>query len=417
MNDSKTCETPRQTGLDLCKDGVVGAAKNTEDKPFNGEYRALIGSLTYLSNGTRPDICFTVNKLAVFNDCARTSHWTAAKRVLLYLKGTTNVGVTYAAGEDLLSAFSDADFAACVDTRRSITGILIKLSGGPIIWKAVKQKTVATSTVNAEFVAASMAATEIIWARQQMEQIGIKLTEPTKLMCDFQGAIKLINNDQAHSKIKHIDIRLLLIRETVDNKLISVEFVPTSEQQADILTKNIPTVQFNILKKKMNVMASRLVICALALTSLATNVASTPGWSRPKYASLKMISSCEQFSDLKEWWSSHKEAVVWLCLDHYNNRMDYILKRLATCLLAGRNKRDFGVAAGIAVEILGTGLTNFVKSYFSPGETDDNRNQDADLQYELKKQTLSILESRGSRTNEFAKAVTAFSESSQYHLD
>lgn len=412
MTNCKTCETPGQTGVEFCTKGVVGATDQNDNRPFHGEYRGLIGCLTYLANGTRPDVSFIVNRLAAFSEQPKVAHWTAAKRIVRYLKGTANVGITYAAGEELLIAYSDADFAACVDSRRSTTGTLIKMCGGPVIWKSVKQKTVATSTVNAEFVAAALTTTEVIWARQQLKLSGAGLSGPTHLLVDNQGAIKLIKNNQAHTKIKHIDIKLLYIREAELNNEISAEFVTTIEQQADLLTKNIPTKQFKNLLDKMNLRTLQTVVCALAVASHVANAKTK--WSKPRYAALNMYSACNQFRDMNDWWSGHEEGLIAICENHYFSRMDFVLKKMATCLPASRNRRDLGPLAAVAVDVVGHGLTNFVKSYFFPGKT-DGTNYEAEVYHNLRKQTIAILESRDARTTEISKAITAFSESSSFH--
>lgn len=108
--------------------------------------------------------------------------------------------------------------------------------------------------------------------------------------------------------------------------------------------------------------------------------------------------------------------MIALCESHYFSRMDYVLNKMATCLPAARNRRDLGPLTAVAVDVIGHGLTNFVKSYFFPGRT-DSTNYEAEIYHNLRKQTMSILESRDARTSEITKAITAFSESSSYHPD
>lgn len=168
----------------------------------------------------------------------------------------------------------------------------------------------------------------------------------------------------------------------------------------------------------MNLRTIKVVVCAPAIASYATNE-SRVTWSRPKYASLTLENACDSFRELKDWWSRHEEGVIWVCNDHYNKRNDYILKSLASCIPASRNKRSPTLTAlgAVAVDVIGTGVTNFVKSYFSPGRLQDSPKTEADMIYDLKKQTLSILEARESRKQEISKAVVAFSDSSQFHHD
>lgn len=105
-------------------------------------YSQLIGSLMFLAVGTRPDISFAVSKLSQFLEIPTTTHWLAAKRVLRYLQGTKSLGLTYGTkiNEGMeLTAFSDADYASCMDTRKSVIDIVLMLNGGPVIWSSRKQ--------------------------------------------------------------------------------------------------------------------------------------------------------------------------------------------------------------------------------------------------------------------------------------
>lgn len=118
-------------------------------------YRQLVGSLMYLAVVTRPDLAYTVATLSRFLDSPTNKHWNAGKRALRYLAGTTDLGITY--GRDKsneLVAYSDADWANCVSTRKSVSGVVLLLNGGPVVWFSRKQGVVATSTTDAEYVAA-----------------------------------------------------------------------------------------------------------------------------------------------------------------------------------------------------------------------------------------------------------------------
>lgn len=107
-------------------------------------------------------------------------HWNAAKHVVKYLIATRDIVILFTATmrEDLVAS-SDADFAADVDSRKSTSSILLKLSGAPVRWKSSKQRTVATSTVNSQFIAACANTREVIWTRQLLCEIGFQITDPT----------------------------------------------------------------------------------------------------------------------------------------------------------------------------------------------------------------------------------------------
>lgn len=166
----------------------------------------------YVSVGSRPDIACAVSILSRFLQSPKLPHWKAAKKVLGYLKSTSNYGLTYD-GKESLIAYSDADYTSCCDTRKSITGIVVKLCSAPVIWKATKQTITAESTTEAEFIACSSASREIVWMRNFVSELGISCTQPTPLKLDDQSAIKLVKNNQIHSKIKQPDVRLMAVSE------------------------------------------------------------------------------------------------------------------------------------------------------------------------------------------------------------
>ena len=176
MQDSKLTSTPADVSLKL-----QPATSQTE--PVNqAEYQSAVGSLMYLAVSTRPDIAFTVNSLARFNSNPQKDHWTALKRVLRYLKGTINIGILYKQdGSDKCIGYSDADWAGDTSDRKSTSGYIFMFSGGPISWSSKKQKCVALSTAEAEYVALSGAAQECLWLRQLEKELGCSSEGPTLL--------------------------------------------------------------------------------------------------------------------------------------------------------------------------------------------------------------------------------------------
>jgi len=129
---------------------------NEEEIPLDTKrfpYRQLIGCLMYLSCATRPDISYMTNLLGQFCSQPQERHWKAAKRVLSYLSGTRDWKIVYRPSGKPLTAYSDADWATALDDRRSTSGCLVILAGGPIAWKARKQTAVALSSMEAEYAA------------------------------------------------------------------------------------------------------------------------------------------------------------------------------------------------------------------------------------------------------------------------
>lgn len=187
-----------------------------------------------------------------FNANPNTAHLTAAvKRVLRYLKGTVNLALKYEQSESgTLIGFSDADWGGDQDDRRSTTGNMFFLSGGAVSWFSKKQATVALSTAEAEYIALSQAAQEGTWLKRLLTELGMS-DSPTVIMEDNQGAIAITKNPVNHSRTKHIDIRYHYIRDCVQNGQIQVQYCPTVDMKADILTKPLTRQRFEYLRREI----------------------------------------------------------------------------------------------------------------------------------------------------------------------
>lgn len=234
MNDANSVSTPIDCGLKLTKKTPMTA----EDAKI--PYRELVGALNYLATATRPDISFAVSYLGQFNNCYGEEQWKAAKRVLRYLKGTVNVGLSYCEGNEPLQGFVDADWGSNVEDRRSFTGYMFLLNGSPISWDAKKQGTVALSTTEAEYMALAESAKESVYLRRFLYEIGLEDAANVSLFCDNNSAIKLAENPTFHARSKHIDIRHHFVRELLKRKELMLRHIPTDKQVADMLTKGLP---------------------------------------------------------------------------------------------------------------------------------------------------------------------------------
>lgn len=233
MQDCKTVSTPIDVSTKLTKEDQW----RTTDGP-KPPYRELIGGLLYLSVATRPDLAHVASVLSQFNDCFGKTHWVAAKRVLRYLKGTANYGIVFRHGRNDFQGFVDADWAGSIDDRRSFTGYVFKMNGGCISWDSRKQTTVALSSTEAEYMALSEVSKEAVYLRRFLKELGIN-AGTIKVSCDNIGAQKLATNPVFHSRTKHIDIRHHFVREKIKNGEIHLEYVPTEEMTADVLTKGL----------------------------------------------------------------------------------------------------------------------------------------------------------------------------------
>lgn len=216
-------------------------------------YREAVGSLLFAATVTRPDIMHSVSVASRYLNNHGQSHWNAVKRIIKYLIGTKDIGIYYKndvnSGE--LIGYSDSDFAADLNTRRSTTGYIFKFCNGPVTWNSQRQHSVSLSTTEAEYVAASHAAKESVWLKQLLSDIGEYFDTPIKLCIDNQSAIRLIRNPEFHKRTKHIDIRYHFVREKYKNGQIDLKNVPSEEQLADFLTKGLPRAKFE--KQKFDI--------------------------------------------------------------------------------------------------------------------------------------------------------------------
>ena len=186
MSKSRPKAVPMSPGTVLVK---PGADERLEVERY--PYSALVGSLLYIAGCTRPDISHAVGVLTRHMSAPGKEHWKAAKEVVRYLAGTADYGLVFGDGrvDEGLIGYTDADHAGCVESRRSTTGFVFSLHGGPVSWSSKFQRTVAVSTMEAEYVAASEGVKEALWLRQLLCDMGYMLA-PTKVNCDSQCAIK-----------------------------------------------------------------------------------------------------------------------------------------------------------------------------------------------------------------------------------
>ena len=217
------------------------------------DYRKSVGSLMYASCCTRPDITAVVNRLAQFFNNPTERHMSAAKRVWRYLKGTTDLGIVFGSEEIQLKGYSDADYAADKKDRRSVGAHVFKLANGPIFWQSKRQRTIATSTLEAEYMALASATREAFWIRSLLMELGmthlIGTSSTVTIMGDNQGSIATAKNPEPRAK--HIDIQHHYVREKVADKVISISYCPTADMIADILTKPLARTAHEKLRKQL----------------------------------------------------------------------------------------------------------------------------------------------------------------------
>ena len=223
-----------------------------DDETIKFPYRSAVGALIYLMSGTRPDIAYAVGVVSRSLENPTHTDVIRVKRIFRYLKGTTNYGIKYDANSKdcCLEIFSDADHGGNLTTGRSTSGVVSIYAGGAISWVSQRQASVAISTIEAEFVAASDASREVIWLKRLFSELTGTSLKP-RLYIDNEAAIKLAHNPEYPRRTKHIRIRHFFVRECVNDNELEVYKIGTNEQLADILTKPVEKQRLKTLSQGM----------------------------------------------------------------------------------------------------------------------------------------------------------------------
>ena len=219
------------------------------EQMLNKPYAELIGSLMYAQVCTRPDLSYAVGILSRFQSNPGIEHWTAGKKILRYLQGTKNHFLVYRRVKQLeVVGFTDADFASSYPhSNKSTTGYVFTLAGGAIAWKTVKQTLIATSTMQAEYIAIYEGACEGLWLKNflvQTNAVDSILSIPMKIYCDNSAAVFFSKNNKRSTNSKHINLKYYSVRENVKHKELDVLKIGTVEQLADPFTKPMTVAAF-----------------------------------------------------------------------------------------------------------------------------------------------------------------------------
>lgn len=207
--------------------------------------RELLGCLMYLMLGSRPDIGFSVNYYSSYQDKNISEVWKGLKRIMRYLKGTLDVTLKYERKQNELemTCYVDSDWGGDLKDRRSVTGYMIKVFGNTVLWVTRKQNCVSLSSTEAELIALCSAVQECMYFKRLLEDLGIHLAN-FKVYEDNQGCIAIVNNPENNRRVKHIDLKYNFISENVKINLLTLEYINTKLQIADMLTKGLPRIQF-----------------------------------------------------------------------------------------------------------------------------------------------------------------------------
>jgi len=223
--------------------------------PPDNNYKGIVGSCMFAYCGTRPDIGEAVGILARKMQAPTERDLTRAKRLLRYLKGTSDRGLVFsskAANQGRVIVYADANYAGDKKTLKSTSGWVVMKNGAAINWSSKLQSILALSTTEAEIMAASSAAQEVAYLLRWHEDVETPITEPITIYNDNSGAVALAHNPVFHARTKHLGIKQLFVRELVKDKSVTVKHLSTKKMIADGLTKPMTRDQhyrlFNIMQ-------------------------------------------------------------------------------------------------------------------------------------------------------------------------
>ncbi|XP_042958165.1 secreted RxLR effector protein 161-like [Carya illinoinensis] len=229
------------TSIKICSDSTSKSIDPTL-------YKSRIGSLLYITT-SRPNITFSVGVCARFQAKPKQSHLTAVKRILKYLSATVDYGIWYSRDSNLsMAGYFDANWASNVDDRKSTTSGYFYVGSKLVAWMSKKQNSISLSTVEAEYIAAGSCCTQLLWMKKMFEDYGFSQDAMT-IHWDNTSANSISNNPVQHSRTKHIDIRHHFIRDLVETKVVSLEYINTEHQLADLFTKPLDGLRFEFLRK------------------------------------------------------------------------------------------------------------------------------------------------------------------------
>lgn len=220
----------------------------------NVPYRQAVGCIAHLAQVSRPDIAYALSVVSRFNNNPGQAHWTAVKRILRYLKGTSKAKLEFnRKGNNELVGFCDSDWAGDPDDAKSTTGFIFMLNNGPITWCARKQQTTAISTTEAEFMSLTEAIQETMWIRGIKDEILGRASQPTQINCDNKSAIAIASTAMFHHRTRHMNAKTGFVRENIEAKLIELNYVQTQEQSADVLTKALTPQRHSLIVSKCGI--------------------------------------------------------------------------------------------------------------------------------------------------------------------
>ena len=231
--------------------------KQTITKTLQERYRSGVGMLLYLVKHSRPEIANPVRELSRTLDGANQAQYKEMLRIIRFVLDTKEYGLSMTPDMEIekglwkIKAFSDSEFGGNPGDRISVGGWIIYFQNVPVLWCSRAMRSVTLSSTEAEYVAMSEVVKDLIFIRNILESIGLKIQYPMIVEVDNTGAIYLGMNRATGQRTKHIDIRYHFVREFIDEGIVKIVFVSTKENDADVFTKNVTSEIYDRMKDKI----------------------------------------------------------------------------------------------------------------------------------------------------------------------
>jgi hypothetical protein len=249
LPDGDVPKTPATPGEVLQR----GETRDCVDSEKQSKYRSGVGKLLHMMKWTRPEILNSVRELSRFMSGATLAHMKAMYRVMKYCVGTPNRGLllkpTMKWNGDpefrfIVCGRADSDYAKDPEKRRSVSGYATFVCGAPVTMKSRMQGCVTLSVTEAELVSGTQCAQDMLFNMRVLESIGLKVEKPMILEMDNKGAVDLCHNWSIAGKTRHDSIRQNFLRELEEQQIITVKWISTDDNSADLFTKNLPGPTF-----------------------------------------------------------------------------------------------------------------------------------------------------------------------------